>query len=58
MEGTRHISVLLAEKITEFMREAGASETQMFAALEIARALVPVLPNASCSPEQNPISEL
>jgi hypothetical protein len=42
---------LLAEKIVEVLEESGASETERHVALEIAKALVPILPNASCSIE-------
>ena len=49
----QHISLLLAEQIVKILSESGASEAERYAALEVARALVPVLPNASCSVEAN-----
>jgi hypothetical protein len=51
--GQRHISLVLAERILDLMEESGASETEKHAALGAARALIPVLPNASCSVEAN-----
>ena len=49
--GQRHISLVLADRILDILEESGASETEKYAALEAARAIVPVLPNASCSIE-------
>ena len=34
-----HISVILAERIVEFVEDSGAAETERYAALEIARRL-------------------
>ena len=48
----RHISIILGEKILELLVQSGASETERHAALDVARAIVPVLPNASCSIEK------
>lgn len=49
--GSRHISLLLADRILDLLEESGASETEKHAALAVVRAIVPVLPNASCSTE-------
>ncbi len=48
----QHISLLIAEKIVKVFEESGASEAERHAALEVAKAMVPVLPNASCSIEK------
>jgi hypothetical protein len=53
--GQRHISILLAEKIIQALEESGASEAEKHVALEVVKALVPVLPNASFSVEANAI---
>ena len=53
MTGQRQISFVLAERILELLEESGASEPEKYAALEAARAVIPVLPNASCSVEAN-----
>lgn len=47
----QHISLLIAEKILRVFEESGASEAEKYAALDVVRSLVPVLPNASCSVE-------
>ena len=49
----QHISLLIAEKILRVFEESGASEAEKYAALDVVRSLVPVLPNASCSVEAN-----
>ena len=49
----QYLSLILAERIIEVFEESGASEPEKYAALDVARALVPVLPNASCSVENN-----
>ena len=54
---TRQISLLLADRIIELLQESGASEAEKHAALEVARAVVPVLPNASCSVEKNSLAD-
>jgi hypothetical protein len=51
--GHRPISLVLAEQILDMFEESGASEAQMYSALDVVRSLVPVLPNASCSIEAN-----
>lgn len=51
--GQRHISLLLADRIIELLQDSGASEAQQYSALDVARAIIPVLPNASCSVEAN-----
>jgi hypothetical protein len=51
--GQRHISMVLGERILALLEESGASETERHAALDVARAIVPVLPNAACSVEAN-----
>ena len=48
-----HISLLLANRILEVFEESGASEAEKHAALAVVRAIVPVLPNATCSVERN-----
>jgi hypothetical protein len=48
-----HISVVLANRILEVLEDSGATEPEKYAALEVARAVVPVLPNASCSIERS-----
>jgi hypothetical protein len=47
--GQRHISLVLADRILELLQESGASEAERYCALDVVRAIVPVLPNASCS---------
>jgi hypothetical protein len=54
--GQRHISLMLADRILELLQESGASEAERYCALEVAKAIVPVLPNASCSIEANEAS--
>lgn len=49
---SRHISIVLAEKIISILEESGASEAERHVALAVARAMIPVLPNASCSVEK------
>jgi hypothetical protein len=49
----RYLSLLVAERIIEVLNESGASEAEKHVALEVAKAMVPVLPNASCSAEAN-----
>jgi hypothetical protein len=49
--GQRHISLVLADRILLLFEESGASEAERLSALDVVRALVPVLPNASCSGE-------
>lgn len=49
----QHISLVLAERIIDLLAESGASEAEKHVALEVAKAMVPVLPNASCSAEAN-----
>jgi hypothetical protein len=51
--GQRHISLLLADRILEVLQDSGASEAEKYSALEVVRAIVSVLPNASCSVETN-----
>lgn len=51
--GQRHISLLLADQILKLLEDSGASEAEKHAALGVVRAVVPVLPNASCSVENN-----
>jgi hypothetical protein len=51
--GQRPISLVLAEQIIAMFEESGASEAQRYSALEVVRAIVSVLPNASCSVETN-----
>jgi hypothetical protein len=48
---SRHISLLLADRILDVLEESGASEAEKHSALAVVRAIVPVLPNASCSAE-------
>jgi len=50
----QHISLLLAERILKIFEESGASEAEKHAALGVVRAVVPVLPNASCSVDYSP----
>ncbi|MGB8030673.1 MAG: hypothetical protein WCF30_13550 [Terracidiphilus sp.] len=52
-----HISLQLANRILEMFEESGASETERHAALAVVMAMVPVLPNASCSVEKNELIE-
>jgi hypothetical protein len=47
----RYLALMLAERILEMLEESGASEAERHAALEAAKAFVPVLPNAACSVE-------
>jgi hypothetical protein len=51
--GQRHIALVLADRILEILEESGASEAEKHAALGAARAIIPVLSNASCSVEAN-----
>jgi hypothetical protein len=53
----KHISLALAEDILNLLEESGASEAEKHVALEVAKAMVPVLPNASCSIELNGLDE-
>lgn len=50
--GQRHISLLLADQIIDILQDSGASEAEKYSALDVARAVVPVLVNA-CSVEAN-----
>lgn len=54
---SRSISLLLADRILDVLEESGASEAEKHAALAVVRAIVPVLPNASCSGEANDPTE-
>jgi hypothetical protein len=49
----RYLAFLLAEKLIDTLNESGASESEKHAALAVVRAMVPVLPNASCSADRN-----
>ncbi len=53
----RYLPLMLAERIIEALNESGASEAEKHAALAVVRAMVPVLPNASCSIEKNSTAE-
>ena len=56
MTGQRNIALVLADRILEILEESGASEAERYCALEVAKAIVPVLPNASCSVEANEVA--
>jgi hypothetical protein len=45
----KYISMILADKIIKLLEDSGASESQKMAALQIARAVVPVSDGSSCS---------
>jgi hypothetical protein len=53
MTGQRHISLVLADRILDVLEESGATEAEKYCALDVAKAIVPVLPNSSCSAEAN-----
>lgn len=53
---SRHISLVLADQIIELLQGSGSTEAERYVALEVARALVPVMPNASCSAEDKEVT--
>ena len=43
MDQKRYISLILAEKVISILEDSGAKQSEKFAALEVARAMVPFL---------------